>query len=47
MGTESADIPEKDLPRCKNGDCGGLLRPYVVWFGENLDSNILERAGNT
>lgn len=27
-----ADIPLKELPRCKQ--CGGLLRPGVVWFGE-------------
>ncbi len=24
--------------------CGGLLRPDVVWFGENLDQELLERA---
>ncbi|MBI5521841.1 MAG: NAD-dependent deacylase [Desulfarculus sp.] len=34
------DLP--DLPRC--GACGGLLRPGVVWFGENLDHDLLERA---
>jgi len=25
---------EGELPRC---DCGGLLRPHIVWFGERLD----------
>ena len=24
--------------------CGGLLRPHVVWFGENLDPAILEEV---
>ena len=33
---------EDDLPRCE--DCGGLLRPDVVWFGESLDGEALERA---
>ena len=37
------DIPIKELPRCgggawagsnRYGDCGGLLRPEVVWFNE-------------
>jgi len=30
------------LPRCES--CGGLLRPHVVWFGESLDSDLLQRA---
>ena len=30
------------LPRCEK--CGGLLRPHVVWFGESLDSNLLQQA---
>ena len=30
------------LPRCP--ECGALLRPDVVWFGEGLDPEILERA---
>lgn len=29
------------LPKCS---CGGLLRPNVVWFGEMLDQEILDRA---
>ena len=30
------------LPACKT--CGGLLRPHVVWFGESLDYDLLQRA---
>ncbi|XP_065314560.1 NAD-dependent protein deacylase sirtuin-5, mitochondrial-like [Gordionus sp. m RMFG-2023] len=44
------DIDEQLLPRCQksvnNILCNGLLRPYVVWFGENLDTNILNKAYN-
>lgn len=29
-------------PPCR--ECGGLLRPHVVWFGESLDSRILGAA---
>ncbi len=29
-------------PRCR--ECGGLLRPGVVWFGETLPAEALERA---
>ena len=25
-------------------NCGGLLRPDVVWFGESLDHEVLEDA---
>lgn len=32
----------KDLPRCPV--CTALLRPAVVWFGENLDSEVLNKA---
>merc|ERR1712032_1056184 len=41
---QAAKIPEKDLPRCKKPSCGGLLRPHVVWFGENLDEQWLSPA---
>ncbi len=34
------DLPAP--PLCP--DCGGLLRPGVVWFGESLDGVLLERA---
>jgi NAD-dependent deacetylase len=30
------------LPRCSQ--CGALLRPDVVWFGEMLDENVLAAA---
>lgn len=30
------------LPKCP--DCGALLRPAVVWFGEGLPTDILEAA---
>lgn len=30
------------LPKCQ--ECGDLLRPHVVWFGEALDPNLLHRA---
>lgn len=28
-------------PKC---NCGGMLRPHIVWFGEALDSDILNKA---
>jgi NAD-dependent deacetylase len=30
------------MPKCTA--CGGLLRPHVVWFGEALDPQVLDRA---
>ncbi|CAJ0939838.1 unnamed protein product [Ranitomeya imitator] len=32
---------KKEILRCEEKDCNGLLRPNVVWFGETLDSNLL------
>jgi NAD-dependent deacetylase len=32
-------------PRCQH--CNGLLRPDVVWFGENLPAHVLEAAWDT
>ncbi|CAK1546265.1 unnamed protein product [Leptosia nina] len=40
-----SDIPVKSLPHCKKPGCEGLLRPHIVWFGESLESAVLERAG--
>ena len=40
--TPSAKIPSDQLPKCTK--CGGLLRPAVIWFGENLDSNVMRKA---
>jgi len=37
---EDRRVPLPLLPRCQA--CGGLLRPNVVWFGESLDSGVLE-----
>jgi NAD-dependent deacetylase len=34
---------EETLPRCS--ECGGLLRPDVVWFGEMLDPDVVNDAG--
>jgi len=40
----SSDIPIKELPRCEVEDCGALLRPDIIWFGEQLNENILQKA---
>jgi len=41
--TENYDIPLKEIPPlCSN--CGALLRPHVVWFGEALSSTILQKS---
>jgi len=39
-----AGIPVEKLPRCKKANCGGLLRPHVVWFGESLYPDVLQSA---
>jgi len=44
-GTRYSDrrVPLEEIPpRCS--DCGALLRPDVVWFGEALDGDVLEAA---
>lgn len=33
---EYKPIPLNQLPRCTAPNCGGLLRPGVVWFGESI-----------
>ncbi len=33
---------ERDVPHCKT--CGGLIRPGVVWFGEELPIETWDRA---
>lgn len=48
-GTENLDfdevtIPVEQLPSCQM--CGKLMRPDVVWFGENLDKQIMQRIDN-
>jgi NAD-dependent deacetylase len=39
---EDRRVPMPILPHCEN--CGGLLRPNVVWFGESLNPDILRQA---
>lgn len=40
---ENHDTPLSEIPpRCP--ECGALLRPHVVWFGESLDSPVLHNA---
>jgi NAD-dependent deacetylase len=34
--------PPEHLPLCQ--DCGTIARPDVIWFGEGLDKDILERV---
>ncbi|PSN49016.1 NAD-dependent protein deacylase sirtuin-5 [Blattella germanica] len=38
---KDARIPESELPKCH---CGGMLRPHVVWFGESLDTDIIQET---
>jgi NAD-dependent deacetylase len=40
--TRNEEVPLPELPAC--AECGDLLRPHVVWFGEALDPADLERA---
>jgi NAD-dependent deacetylase len=41
--TENHDVPLKEIPpHCP--ECGALLRPHVVWFGEALDGTILQKS---
>jgi NAD-dependent deacetylase len=40
--SEDRRVPLPMLPTCEV--CGGLLRPNVVWFGETLDSDVVEAA---
>jgi len=41
--SENHDVPLQEIPPyCP--DCGALLRPHVVWFGESLDGSILHKS---
>ncbi len=40
--TGEIDTNNASLPRCTY--CGGMIRPSVVWFGENLPVEALENA---
>lgn len=33
---------KQNVPKC--GNCGGMVRPDVVWFGENLPQNVFNQA---
>ncbi|HPI21481.1 MAG TPA: NAD-dependent deacylase [Candidatus Kapabacteria bacterium] len=35
-------LPDEELPKCP--ECGGMIRPSVVWFGENLPLEALSSA---
>ncbi len=40
---ENYETPLKELPpRCPN--CGAMLRPHVVWFGESLEQAVIQQA---
>jgi NAD-dependent deacetylase len=41
-GSLVAGWPQEKLPHCPN--CGSLLRPNVVWFGESLPAEALQKA---
>ncbi len=40
--SQNAQVPLPFPPTCT--DCGGLLRPHIVWFGEALASKDLEQS---
>jgi len=40
---ENHEVPLKEIPPICS-ECGALLRPHVVWFGESLDPATLTRA---
>ena len=40
-GKRYGEIMSEKLQKC---ECGGYLRPDVVWFGESLDREVLEMA---
>jgi NAD-dependent deacetylase len=39
---ENRDVPISILPLC--GSCGCLLRPHIVWFGESLAEEDLQKS---
>ncbi|MGH7206173.1 MAG: SIR2 family NAD-dependent protein deacylase [Nitrospiraceae bacterium] len=39
---ENREVPIAILPSC--AVCGGLLRPHIVWFGESLATEDLDRS---
>ncbi len=45
-GLTMADLADQDAapPLCPHPGCQALVRPDVVWFGENLDYRVLSQA---
>jgi len=41
---ESKRELEGDVPSCPQPECGGVMRPKVIWFGEHLDPQVLEES---
>ena len=39
---ENMDIDPDNIPACEN--CGGQIRPDVVWFGEMLPADVIDEA---
>jgi len=39
---EDMDIDPDNIPSCPN--CGGKIRPDVVWFGEMLNPQVIDKA---
>lgn len=37
-------LPDNELPKC--AECGGKIRPNVVWFGEQLPEDAIRDAEN-
>ncbi|XP_022649073.1 NAD-dependent protein deacylase sirtuin-5, mitochondrial-like isoform X3 [Varroa destructor] len=42
LAKETTSLDE--LPHCGRPGCGGLLRPHIVWFGESLEPEVIEKA---
>ena len=42
MENREAPLP-RIPPLCPN--CGSMVRPHIVWFGEDLDLEVLKKAG--
>ena len=41
--SENRSVPLEEIPpHCP--DCGAVLRPHIVWFGESLDADVLGAA---
>lgn len=44
LKAEDTRFPDKKLPLCIIYNCGGLLWPDIVWFGESLDDIAFYKA---